>query len=36
MSRQKLSDIIFQGQLGMEFCPVMRRSHESQYEIQLL
>ena len=36
MRSQKLSDIIFEGKLGMKFGPVMGCSHESQQGIQLL
>jgi hypothetical protein len=36
MSRQKVPDVIFQGQFGMKFGPVMGGADESQHQIQML
>jgi len=36
VSRQKVSDIIFEDQLGMKFSPVVRSTDKRQQEIQLL
>jgi len=36
MSGQKVTDILFESELGMQSGPVMRHAHESQQEIELL
>jgi hypothetical protein len=36
MGSKKVVDIIFDGEFGVKFRPVMRHAHESQNEIQLL